>query len=192
MFFALHVRFHVLCIWPVSEGRREFGELMEGKKSLVLCVCETNTQLLLCGLNSGPNKDVSLMKAVVAAENTEHTAGFSPHSLLHAMNTLHGIRIPILNTRQSPITGIVLQYTCSECGILECLDLRASNLCAMIQVTATAKRAAIWAWYDALGDIVVMDAGMLPKEGGQWCRLHIFDLAWCILLPRFTRCGLCG
>ena len=110
-----------------------------------MCVCETNTQLLLCGLNSGPNKDVSLMKAVVAAENTEHTAGFSPHSLLHAMNTLHGIRIPILNTGQWSITGIVLQYTCSKCGILECLDLRASNVCAMIQVAAPANRAAIWA-----------------------------------------------
>ena len=143
MFFALHVRIRVLCSWPVSEGRREFSELMEGEE--LDLVCETGTELLSCGLNSGPNKDVSQMKAVVAAENTEHTAGFSSHSLLHAINTLHGIRIPILNTGQSSRTGIVLQYTCSECGILECLDLRASNVCAMIQVTATANRAAIWA-----------------------------------------------
>ena len=33
-------------------------------------VCETDTRLLLCGLNSGPNKDVSRMKAVVATKNT--------------------------------------------------------------------------------------------------------------------------
>ena len=85
MFFALHVRFRVLCIWPVSEGRREFGELKEGKE--LDFVCETDAQLLLCGLNSGPNKDVSLMKAVEAAENTEHTARFSSHSLLPARTT---------------------------------------------------------------------------------------------------------
>ena len=85
MFFALHVRFHVLCIWPVSEGRREFGELMEGKE--LDLVSETDTQLLLCGLNSAPNKDVSQMKAVVVAENTENAAGFSSQSLLHARTT---------------------------------------------------------------------------------------------------------
>ena len=69
--FALHVRIRVLCSWPVSEGRREFGELMEGKE--LDFVCETDTQLLLCGLNSGPNKDVSRMNVVEAAENTEQT-----------------------------------------------------------------------------------------------------------------------
>ena len=42
MFFALHVRFRVLCIWPVSEGRREFGELKEGKE--LDFVCETDAQ----------------------------------------------------------------------------------------------------------------------------------------------------
>ena len=78
MFFALHVTFPVSCIWPVSEGRREFGELTAGKE--LDFVCETGTQLLLCGLNSGPDKDVSQMKAVVAAENTEQTAGFLSHS----------------------------------------------------------------------------------------------------------------
>ena len=78
MFFAFRATFRVLCIWPVSEGRREFGQLMEGEE--LDFVCETDTRLLLWGLNSGPNKDVSRMKAVVAAENTEHTAGFSSHS----------------------------------------------------------------------------------------------------------------
>ena len=48
-------------------------------KSLILCVKQTHS--FSCrALNSGPNKDVSRMKAVVAAENTEHTAGFSSHS----------------------------------------------------------------------------------------------------------------
>ena len=45
MFFAFRVTFRVLCIWPVSEGRREFGELMAGEE--LDFVCETDTRLLL-------------------------------------------------------------------------------------------------------------------------------------------------
>jgi hypothetical protein len=75
--FLLNITAHVLCfhvtfpcfvhlacfwrtvpIWPVDAGEElDF-------------VCETDTRLLLCGLNSGPNKDVSRMKAVVATKNT--------------------------------------------------------------------------------------------------------------------------
>ena len=43
MFFAFHVTFRVLCIWPVSEGRREFGELMEGEELDFVCVKQTHS-----------------------------------------------------------------------------------------------------------------------------------------------------
>ena len=70
-------------------------------KSLILCVKQT--QLLLCGLNSGPNKDVSRMKAV-AAENTEHTAGFSSHS--HCV-----VLAPLLHTRTTGYLGFESQFS---------------------------------------------------------------------------------
>ena len=68
MFFVSMWHFPALCIWPVSGGRCQFGQLMAGEE--LDFVCETDTRLLLCGLNSGPNKDVSRMKAVVATKNT--------------------------------------------------------------------------------------------------------------------------
>ena len=124
------------------------------------------------------------MKAVVAAENTEHTAGFSSHSDCVVLapscafaswqnHRLPRIRIPIFNTRQASITGIVLQHTGSYCDNLKELDLRASNVAsdigqrqqAVLRYGHDMMQLGIWGYRS--------HAGILPKEGGQRCRLHV-------------------